>query len=171
MSLDGYIARLDGDVAWLGEGIPDEDYGWSEFIPNIDHILMGRGTFEKLLEFGIDTWPYGDTPMTVLSTTLADIPEPFTEKAGLANASPSALLEELQALGARRVYVDGGKTVQRFLAEDLIDELILTTIPVLIGEGIPLFGSVPRDLRWTYESTRSFPDGLVKNRYARDRGA
>lgn len=168
VSLDGYIARSDGDVGWLGEGLPDEDYGWSEFFPDIDHILMGRGTFEKVLEFG--TWPYEDTPLTVLSTTLGDVPEHLSDKAGVANAPPHALLEELAALGVRRVYVDGGKTVQGFLAEDLIDELVLTTIPVLIGDGIPLFGSLEQDLRWTHASTRSFPDGLVKNRYLRDRG-
>lgn len=167
VSLDGYIARPDGDVGWLGEGLPNEDYGWSEFIPDIDHILMGRATFEKVVEFG--SWHYGDTPLTVLSTTLSEIPESFADKADVASAPPRELLERLAALGARRVYVDGGATVQSFLAEDLIDELVLTTVPVLIGAGIPLFGALPGDLRWKHESTRTFPDGLVKNRYSRNR--
>lgn len=170
ISLDGFIARPDGGIDWLDlpEEDENEDYGWGEFIPQIDHIVMGRATFEKVLEFG--TWPYGDTPLTVLSTTLKSVPEEMAEhEVRVASMEPRALLDDLWESGCRRVYVDGGRTVRGFLADDLIDELVLTTIPVLIGEGIALFGPVGRDLSWTHASTETFAQGLVKSHYVRDR--
>lgn len=170
LSLDGFIARLDGGIDWLDlpEEDENEDYGWAEFISQIDHIVMGRATFEKVLEFG--TWPYGERPLTVLSTTLTSVPEALAQHdVRIASMEPRALLEDLWETGCRRVYVDGGRTVQGFLAEDLIDELVLTTIPVLIGQGIPLFGPMARDLRWSHASTETFAQGLVKSHYVRDR--
>lgn len=173
VSLDGFIARPDGGIDWLGDPSEDEatdeneDYGWAEFISGIDHILMGRATFEKVLELG--TWPYEGKSLTVLSTTLRELPDGLPDEWGIANGAPGEILEGLAAQGVRRVYVDGGRTVQGFLAEDLIDELVLTTIPVLIGGGIPLFGSLCEDLQWIHTSTRTFSNGLVKNHYVRSR--
>lgn len=164
-SLDGFIARADGAVDWLGEPEGDEDYGWAEFLATIDAIIMGRVTFEQVLTFG--AWPYEGTPLTVLSTTIDTVPEHLVGKADVSALEPSALLRQLANKGCRRVYVDGGRTVQTFLSADLIDEMVLTTLPVLIGDGIPLFGPLHSDLVWTHVSTRVFGSGLVQSSYRR----
>ena len=174
-SLDGFIARPDGGIDWLdlpepesdSEG-PAEDYGWAEFIATIDAMVMGRATFELLL--GLDTWHYGEIPVTVLSRTLEAVPEHLAGKARVSSLGPHEVLAELAGQGARRVYVDGGRAVQSFLALDLIDELVVTRLPILIGEGIPLFGPLDGDLRWEHRSTRVYEaGGLVKSTYRRAR--
>ena len=164
-SIDGFIARPDGDVDWLPSPPEGEDFGWAEFIANIDAIVMGRATFEKVLTFG--SWPYEGTPLTVLSRTLREIPAHLEGKAALSTLAPAALLEELAASGHRRIYVDGGSLVQSFLREDLIDELIVTTVPVLLGMGIPLFGQMARTLDWDLVSSKQLFGGLVQNHYRR----
>ena len=167
-SLDGFIARPDGAIDWLGgpEDDGDEDYGWADFISAIDAIVMGRTTFEQAA--GFDGWPYeGMPPLTVLSTTMTQVPEPLQGKAEISSLPPRALLEYLAARGCQGVYVDGGKTIQSFLREDLIDELVVTTLPVLIGQGIPLFGRLDADMAWKHISTKTFERGLVKNHYRR----
>jgi len=167
-SLDRFIARTDGSLDWLGEPDPSEDYGWADFISSIDHIVMGRNTFEKVLSFG-EIWPYEGTPLTVLSSTLDEVPRHLQGKANILSLEPLAILEHLRKKGCKRIYVDGGQTIQRFLRADLIDELILTTLPVLIGEGIPLFGALSEDLTWEHVSTQTFQGGLVQSAYRRKR--
>ena len=164
-SLDGFIARPGGEIDWLGEPEEGEDYGWAEFIAGIDAIVMGRATFEQVLTFG--TWPYEGTPLTVLSTTMKTIPEHLKGKAEVSSLQPLALLEHLAAMGRKRVYVDGGKTIQSFMRAGLIDELIITRLPVLIGQGIPLFGPLDGDAAWEHLSTKTFGKGLVKSSYRR----
>jgi dihydrofolate reductase len=164
-SLDGFIARPDGAIDWLGEPDGYEDYGWAAFISAIDAIVMGRTTFEQVL--GFDGWPYEGTPLTVLSTTMTHVPEQLRGKAEVSSLHPRELLAHLAARGCQRVYVDGGKTIQSFLREDLIDELVITTLPVLIGQGIPLFGRLGADMTWNHVSTKTFEKGLVKNHYRR----
>lgn len=167
-SLDGFIARPDGGIDWLGEpGGDEEDYGWSEFIADVDHIVMGRVTFEQLVGFG--AWHYGDTRMTVLSTMLKAVPEGLSDKVDILAAAPPDVLDLLSQQGFRRVYIDGGRTIQGFLRADLIDELVVTTLPVLIGTGIPLFGPLDDVLLWSHTSTETFKNGLVKSSYRRDR--
>jgi dihydrofolate reductase len=165
LSLDGFIARPDGAIDWLGAPPEGEDYGWSEFIATIDALVMGRKTFELLLTF--PEWHYGATQLFVLSRTLRELPARAEGRAELTALGPAELLAELGRRGKRRVYVDGGLTVQSFLAADLIDELILTRLPVLIGQGIPLFGPLGGDLWWDHQATRTFRDGLVRSRYRR----
>lgn len=167
-SLDGFIARKDGGIDWLGEPTGDDDFGWAEFMAGIDHIVMGRNTFEMVVGFGV--WPYEGIPLTVLTTTLTDVPQSHRGKATVSAESPTALMARLGAAGARRVYVDGGQTVKSFMRAGLIDELQLTTIPVLIGEGIPLFGPLDADIHWEFESAETYPGGLVKRRYRRKEG-
>ena len=162
-SLDGFIARSDGAIDWLGEPDPENDYGWSDFFPTIDAIVMGRVTFEQVLTFG--QWFYEETPLIVLSQTLTDVPEHLSGKAEVSSLSPVALLEHLAERGARRVYIDGGRTIQSFLRSGLIDEMVITTIPVLIGDGIRLFGSLDADITWEHISTTTFDTGLVKSHY------
>jgi dihydrofolate reductase len=168
-SLDGFIARKDGSIDWLHnlESPPGEDYGYAEFMATVDAIVMGRGTFETVLGFG-GAWPY-PKPVYVLSGMYRDVPEAVRDRVTLLNLTPAKALERIGQDGHQRCYVDGGKTIQGFLREDLIDRLILTKIPVLLGEGIPLFGPTGRDLTWTHVRTATFANGLVKSEYERRR--
>lgn len=165
-SLDGFIARPDGDIDWLSGGSfdgPDEDYGYKAFIATVDTIVMGRGTFEKVLTFG--SWPYGVMPVVVLSSRGVVIPEAISGTVRDTSGTPAEVVAELERAGVKRAYVDGGVTIQRFLAAGKIDDLTITRIPVLLGAGLPLFGAVPHDVRLTHVSTRAFPSGLVQSRY------
>lgn len=142
-SLDGYIAKKDGGIDWLTE-IPNpdgSDFGFSEFINDIDAIVMGRNTFELVLTF--DGWPY-TKPVYVLSSTLNSLPKKLIGKAELIKGDPLSVVKELNAKKFYSLYIDGGKTIQAFLSLNLIDELIITQIPILLGGGIPLFGSLAK---------------------------
>jgi dihydrofolate reductase len=164
-SLDGYIARSNGDIDWLPPINPDgEDYGYGEFIRTIDVIVMGRKSFEKVQSF--NPWPYEGTPVTVLSQTLRAVPTHLTSKVSLSHASPETLSAQLASEGVKRVYVDGGQTIQAFLRAGLITDLTITSIPVLIGSGIPLFGHLSADIRLTHLQTNAFGNGLVQSSYA-----
>lgn len=164
-SLDGFIARPDGDIGWLVRFADDEALAaYNEFAARIDVMVIGRGTFEKVLEF--DTWPY-DKPVYLLSSTLERPPEGFQDKVTIVCLKPSDLLAHLYEAGFRAAYIDGGKVVQSFLAEDLIDELIVAKVPVLIGEGITLFGSLASDIEFDHQETRICSNGLVRSYYAR----
>ena len=188
-SLDGFIARRDGGIDWLDFDSPNErssdeggnnergnddsgaddssyeDYGFAEFMESVDLLLMGRHTFELLLTF--DEWIYGDTHLTVLSSTLGPeaIPAHMEGKVSIMSGDPAEILEELAEKGVQHVYVDGGITVQEFIAAGLIDEITIGIIPVLIGEGIPLFGPLEGDVPLEHIATRSFPNGLVQVKY------
>ncbi|MDZ7938348.1 MAG: dihydrofolate reductase family protein [Rhodoferax sp.] len=164
-SLDGYIARTDGDITWLLQrDEPNEDHGYSSFIADKELIVMGRGSYEKVLSF--DTWPY-TVPVLVLSKQLADSPVPkaLNGKLRFTRQSPKDLMKELAHQGIRQIYVDGGQLVQSFLRDRLIADMVITTVPVLIGAGRSLFGSLPCDIDLRLVSTRSFPSGLVQSTY------
>lgn len=164
-SLDGFIARLNGDVNWLMErDDPSEDHGYADFIADIDLIVMGRGTYEKVLDLG--PWPY-DRPVLVLSARLSEepVPDALVGKVNFTSKQPSELMADLASQDISRVYVDGGKVVQAFLREGLISELVVTVIPVLLGQGIPLFGALEADVDLKLLSSRSFPSGLVQSNY------
>jgi dihydrofolate reductase len=167
VSLDGFIARPNGDLDWLmGEGGGDSaEYGYNEFIAGIDAIVMGRKTFEKVLTF--DKWYYGTKRVVVLSGRLLDL-STAQVRGGVVEqmaGSPAEIASKLAASGARHLYVDGGITVQQFLRAGLIHRLIISRLPVLIGEGIPLFGSVPGDIRLRHVATRTYPGGMVQSEY------
>lgn len=164
-SLDGFIARSDGDIAWLLErDKADEDHGYDAFIADIDIILMGRGTFEKMQD--VRPWPY-TRPVVVLSSTMAqsDLPDDLVEKVRVANKAPEDAMRMLENAGHRKVYVDGGLLIQSFLRADLIADMVITFVPVLLGEGRRLFGKVGADISLRLEGTQSFPSGLVQCRY------
>ena len=164
-SLDGYIARADGDIGWLLErDAPDEDHGYEDFIADKDMIVMGRGSYEKVL--GFERWPY-DRPVLVLSSQLAGTPVPqaLQGKVRFACQGPAEAMAALEQAGVRRVYVDGGRLVQAFLRAGLIQDMVITTVPVLIGSGRPLFGNLPADLSFALVANRSFPSGLVQSTY------
>ena len=160
-SVDGFIARANGGLDWL----PDdpEPHGYDEFMASVDTIVIGRGTFETVLGFG--SWPYGDKRVVVLSSNPVDfsqVPGAVVEQMG---GEPADVVGQLAATGARHAYVDGGITIQRFLRAGLIQRMIITRIPVLIGDGIPLFGSLPHDVRLRHIATRNYPSGLVQTEY------
>jgi dihydrofolate reductase len=160
-SVDGFIARANDDLDWLP---PEGNPSYSAFIATVDAIVMGRRTFEKVLSFG--AWPYGGTPVFVLSSRalrIASLPGAVIEQL---SGAPQDVVARLAARGVKHLYVDGGVTIQRFLREGLIQRLIVTRVPVLIGDGIPLFGALPRDIRLTHVATREHPGGLVETEYA-----
>jgi dihydrofolate reductase len=165
-SLDGFIARTNGDLDWLaseGDTQSNEDYGYQAFIDTVDVIVMGRNTFEKVLTF--DQWPYSAQKVVVLSSRSPQVPMHLSESVELLNLSPRGVIEHLEAQGATHLYIDGGQTIQRFLNDDLITDLILTRIPILIGSGIPLFGPLKHDIRLAHIETRQFANGYVQSRY------
>ncbi|MEM5427949.1 dihydrofolate reductase family protein [Cupriavidus oxalaticus] len=165
VSVDGYIARPDGDISWLLQrDDPTEDHGYADFIADKDMIVMGRGSYEKIL--AIDTWPY-ELPVLVLSGQLADaaVPEALQGKVSFSDLAPRQAMEALAAQGVRRVYVDGGRLVHAFLRSGLVADMVLTTVPVLLGSGRTLFGELPHDIDLTLVASRSFPSGLVQSTY------
>jgi dihydrofolate reductase len=160
-SLDGFIARANDDLDWLPPG-GGEEHGYDAFMATVDALVIGRRTFEKVLTF--DAWPYGDKPVFVLSTRALDSAPPGAVVERMSGA-PADIVAQLAARGVRHIYVDGGITIQRFLETGLIQRLIITRVPVLIGAGIPLFGPLPRDIALTHVATRHYPTGLVQSEY------
>jgi dihydrofolate reductase len=161
VSLDGFIARLNGSFDFLPEG-GGEPHGYDEFMASVDALIIGRNTYDVVLAF--EAWPYGSKPVFVLSTR------------PIATAPPGAVVEKMSGMpvdvtqrlaqrGIQHAYVDGGITIQRFLQAGLIQRLIITRLPVLIGTGIPLFGAVPHDIRLQHIATREYAGGLVKSEY------
>jgi dihydrofolate reductase len=166
-SVDGFIARPDGDVDWLHGAEysrPDAgDFGYGAFMRLVDFLVMGSRTFEKVRSFS--PWPYGKTPVIVLSSRNLTIPTTLQGKVRAEDLEPEELVSRLEAEGARRLYIDGGATIQRFLKAGLINELTITQIPILLGGGIPLFGSIGIELALQHERTRSYGNGFVQTTY------
>lgn len=166
-SLDGFIARADGGLDWL-PGIDGaetgEDYGYRDFMDSVDCLVMGRNTYAMVLGFGGE-WPYGEKPVVVLSSHPVDIPADLANRVARMSGPPGEVVQRLAERGTRHIYVDGGQTIQGFLAAGLIQQLIITRVPVLIGEGIPLFGPLLQDIRLRHIETHAFANGLVQSRY------
>lgn len=160
-SLDGYIARPDGTLDWLlSRDDPTEDHGYNAFIATMDCIIMGRGTFESVLQF--PDWHY-TLPVLVLSNSLKTIPDHLTGKATLSTLPPKQAMDHLATQGHRRAYIDGGQIIQSFLRAGLIHDMTITTAPVLLGQGRPLFGTLPKDIPLKHHATKAFPSGLVQS--------
>lgn len=168
-SLDGYIADADGGIGFL-ESIPELneiDSGWNSFMEGIDALVMGRNTFEKVISFGID-WPY-QKPVFVLSSRLKEIPEKLRDQVFLSQGPLKSVLASIHQKGFKNLYIDGGSTIQSFLEEDLIDEMIITTIPVLLGGGIPLFKHLDQPLHFHCIKSVNFLDRVNQSHYQRIR--
>jgi dihydrofolate reductase len=168
-SLDGYIADRDGGIDWL-HAIPppnDSDMGYGVFTSQIDALLMGRTTFETVVGFDVE-WPY-EKPVFVLSNKLKDIPEKAKGKAFLVNGTLEEVLEHIHQKGFYRLYIDGGATIQSFLKEDLIDSMIITIIPKLLGGGIPLFSDLPKALDFECIESTVYSNKVVQNTFVRKR--
>lgn len=164
-SLDGFIARTDGDIDWLtGFSALGEDHGYDTHIARMDGIIMGRGTYEKVLTF--DQWYYSK-PVLVLSRSLdpASVPEHLADKVEILAATPEEAMGHATARGWTRVYADGGLLIQSFLRAGLIEDMIISRIPILLGDGIPLFGPSGKDVALEHIETTAFPSGLVQSHY------
>ncbi len=164
-SVDGFIARQDGSVDWLtsGEDAGGEDFGFQDFFDSVDALVLGRNTFELVLSFG--SWPYGEKPVIVLTTQQLEIPQDITNTVSVMAGSPGEVIHHLAGQGFEHLYIDGGETIQGFIREGLIQEMIITKVPVLIGTGIPLFGAVPHDIQLQHLETLQFDNGLVQSKY------
>jgi dihydrofolate reductase len=161
-SLDGFIARRNGAFDFLPPG-GGEPHGYDEFIASVDAIVIGRKTFETVLT--LEPWPYGEKRVVVLSSRPVDL---SAVRGGIVEhmaGTPAQIVSQLAASGAHHLYVDGGITIQGFLRAGLIQRLIITRVPVLIGDGIPLFGTLPRDIPLRHVATRQYPSGLVSSEY------
>ena len=161
-SLDGFIARPNGDFDFLPAG-GGEPHGYDEFIASVDAIVIGRKTFETVLTLG--PWPYGDKRVVVLSSRPVDLSAAVGGVVEQMAGTPAEVVSRLAASGAHHLYIDGGVTIQGFLRAGLVQRLIITRVPVLIGNGIPLFGALSRDIRLHHVATRQYPSGLVSSEY------
>ncbi len=161
-SLDGFIARLDGTFDFLPPG-GGEPHGYDEFIASVDAIVIGRKTFETVLALG--AWPYGNKRVVVLSRRPVDFSAVSGGVVEQMAGTPAEIVSKLAATGAHHLYIDGGITIQEFLRAGLIQRIVITRVPVLIGEGIPLFGTLPADIRLRHIATRQYPSGLVSSEY------
>ena len=166
-SVDGFIARPDGGLDFLEAGDGSETgestgHGYEEFIADIDAIVMGRNTFDTVL--GFKSWPYGKRRVIVLSRRALDL-SGVQGTVEQMSGEPAEIVRQLAARGFRHLYVDGGLTIQGFLRAGQVDRLIVSRVPVLIGQGIPLFGELPADLRLRHVATRTYPGGMVQTEY------
>jgi len=166
-SLDGYIADKQGGISWLDD-IPDlgnDDIGYAAMMASTDALIMGRNSFETVLSFDID-WPY-DKAVFVLSNTLKSIPPALADRVFLEKGPLKEVLKRLHKQGFKELYIDGGKTIQNFLREDLIEEMIITTIPVLLGAGIPLFGLLDNPLKFKCVESKIYAAEILQSRFLR----
>lgn len=168
-SLDGYIAGTNHEIDWL-ESVPNPDnldMGYQAHMSSIDALVMGRNTMELVANMDID-WPY-DKPVFVLSNTLTRVPRELEGKVFLQKGKLEQVIKDIHAKGHRRLYIDGGKTIQHFLQQDLIDEMIITTIPILLGRGIPLFSDLDAPIAFRCTESKHFDIGISQQRYLRFR--
>ena len=162
VSVDGFLARPNNALDFLSAG-EQEPHGFEEFYGSVDVVVIGRKTFEVVLTFG--KWFYGKKPVVVLSSAPLDF---SSVKGGVVeqmSSEPAEIVTQLKARGFKHAYIDGGITIQRFLAAGLVDRLVITRVPVLIGAGIPLFGPVRRDINLRHVATRCYNGGLVQSEY------
>ena len=165
-SLDGFIARPDNSIDWLEDASSDatEDYGYEAFVHSVGCVVMGRKTFERILTF--PEWPYQHQRAIVMSSTLESLPKSLGEQVQLYNGNVTDLMQLLDAEGETHLYIDGSRVIQAFIAARLLTDLTITTIPLLIGEGISLFGGpLPKDTRLTHIATKAYQNGFVQSQY------
>lgn len=168
-SLDGFIADKDGDISWL-HAIPNpdnSDMGYGAFFAQIDALIMGRTTFETVCGFDID-WPYSK-PVFVLSNILKSIPPAYANKAFVMSGNLKQIIASIHQKGYHNLYIDGGKTIQSFLEEDLIDEMTITIIPTILGGGFPLFADISKRLDFECVESKIYLEKVVQNRFMRRR--
>ena len=162
-SVDGFIARRNGSFDFLDEG-GGEPHGYTEFFASVDALVIGRKTFETVL--GFPEWPYEDKMVVVLSSGSFDLSGVRGRHVEQMAGAPREIVSKLAAKGIKHVYLDGGDTIQRFLRDGCVHRMTITRVPVLIGDGIALFGAVQRDIKLRHVATTTYAGGLVKTEYA-----
>jgi len=174
LSVDGFIARKDGNVDWLhssgkqGADLgADADMGFNGFISSVDCLIMGRNTMAMISDMNLtdEQWPYGDIPLFVLSKSLKQLPSNMQTKAKLVSTDIPSLIKECESRGLKHAYVDGGKTIQSFLDLKLITQMTLTRVPILLGQGIPLFTGANQDVSLTKSRVKAFANDYVQEVY------
>jgi dihydrofolate reductase len=164
ISLDGFIARRDGNLDWLmGADAGEGDFGFDEFLSSVDALAMGRNTFDFVL--GAGEWPYGQKPVFVMTHRALDLPAGFPGRVEAFAGSPEAFATECDHRGIEKVYVDGGETVQAFIRAGLVTRIVTTRLPKLIGSGIPLFGPINGDVNLRLVESRAFENGWIRDEY------
>lgn len=166
VSVDGFLARPDHSLDFLDTG-GQEPHGFEEFYGGVDVVVIGRKTFEVVLTFG--EWSYGKKPVIVLSSGVLNFSSVKDGVVEQMSGEPAEIVAKLKDRGFKHVYVDGGITIQRFLVAGLVDRMVITRVPVLIGAGIPLFGPLPRDISLRHVATRCYKGDLVQSEYELDR--
>lgn len=165
-SIDGFIARKNGDLDWLDAAnntVPKgEDCGYADFMSSVDVLVMGKNTYEKILSF--DSWPY-KKHVIVLSSTPIELPLSIKSSVSYSNESPEALHHRLSQEGVKRIYIDGGITIQRFLAAGLVTDMVITIIPIILGAGKALFGKLNGDILMKHTGTKTFDFGFCQLTY------
>lgn len=163
-SLDGYIAGPNNELDWL-EDLPNpeaSDFGFFAHMAAMDAIVMGRGTFEAVQAFR--PWPY-DKPVLVVSGSLQEIPDDLEGKVEIVEGQPADIVSQCADRGFENLYIDGGKLVSSFLAAGLIDEMTISRLPILLGDGIALFGNLGPSTWWDHVATEAFAGGMVQSTY------
>ena len=163
LSVDGFLARPDDTFDFLHTG-EQEPHGFKEFLANVDVVVIGRRTFDVVLKLG-HLALYGTKPVVVLSGRRPDFSSANDGVVEQMSGEPGEIVTRLETRGFQHAYIDGGLTIQRFLAAGFIDRLVITRVPVLIGEGIPLFGPVLSDIRLHHVATHCYNGGLVQSEY------
>ncbi|MCG7587597.1 dihydrofolate reductase family protein [Photobacterium sp. OFAV2-7] len=169
-SVDGFIAKKDGSVDWLHTaGKPDVevDTGWDDYLASVDCLIMGRSTMEVISAMNLtaEQWPYGDIRIIVLSNTLKEAPDNMKGRVEMYSGDIDTLVTRLENEGHQHAYIDGGATIQTFLNLELINEMIITRAPVLLGEGIPLFGKTSKEIRLEQAKATAFANDFVQVTY------
>lgn len=172
-SADGFIAKTDGGVDWLHTAgnseanMGSEDMGFKSFIDSVDCMIMGRKCMEMISSFNLtpEQWPYGDMPIIVLSNTIKEPPENLKSKVEMYSGNLKVLVSQLESTGHQHAYIDGGTTIQAFINLQLINEMIITRAPVLLGEGIPLFGKTDKDIKLEQSQAVAFANDFVQEKY------
>ncbi|ABO22648.1 dihydrofolate reductase family protein [Shewanella loihica] len=168
-SLDGYIADKRGKLDWL-HSVPNPnnvDTGFVALMERVDGLVMGRNTLDMVLSFDCD-WPYSK-PVFVLSNTMTEVPQGYEDKVFLVKGKLVDIIADLNAKGFNELYIDGGVTIQNFLKEDLIDEMVITRFPILLGGGVPLFGELESSLSFNVIKSEVVLDSLTQTTYHRKR--
>lgn len=173
-SADGYIANADGSVAWLHTAGDLEanmesnpDMGFARFINSVDCMIMGRKCMDTISDMNLtpDQWPYRDIHIVVLSNSITEPPENLRDKVEMFSGEIRDLVTDLEHKGLKHAYIDGGATITNFLNLQLINEMTITKAPVLLGEGIPLFGKIHSSIRLENSQASAFPNNFIQVKY------
>ena len=173
-SADGFIAKNNGSIDWLMAAgnktadLGDEaDMGFSQYISSVDCMVMGRKCMEVIAAMNLndEQWPYGDIRIVVLSNTLKEVPESLQGRVEMYGGDIKKLMVKLESEGFKHAYIDGGMTIQTFINLELINEMTITRAPVLLGEGVSLFGKTAKDIALKQSSVKSFANDFIQEFY------